>query len=59
MPPDEPDAAAWDEGHLRLAVKAAGVALWSWNVDTNKFAMDRHGCRLWGCLLYTSDAADE
>ena len=25
----------WDADQLRLAVAAAGVALWSWNVDTN------------------------
>lgn len=48
MSPAEPDESAWDERHLRLAVRAAGVALWSWNVDTDKFAMDRHGCHLWG-----------
>src|SRR3954465_3421758 len=24
----------WGEANLRLAIEAAGVALWSWNVDT-------------------------
>jgi len=48
MSPDELYAVVWDESHLRLAVKAAGVALWSWNVDTERFAMDGHGCHLWG-----------
>ena len=33
---------------MRLAVEAAGVALWSWNVDTDKLTMDESGYRLWG-----------
>jgi two-component sensor histidine kinase len=37
----------WDAKHLRLAINAAGVALWSWNVDTDRFAMDEQGYRLW------------
>ncbi|WP_116090743.1 sensor histidine kinase [Sphingomonas crusticola] len=38
----------WSSAHLALAVEAAGVALWSWNVDDNGFAMDRQGFDLWG-----------
>jgi two-component sensor histidine kinase len=38
----------WDEKNLHLALAAAGVALWSWNVDTNKLTMDEHGYDLWG-----------
>jgi two-component sensor histidine kinase len=38
----------WDESHLRQAVVAAGVALWSWNVDTDGLTMDAQGYRLWG-----------
>jgi two-component sensor histidine kinase len=38
----------WDSGHLRLAIAAAGVALWSWNVDTNRFTMDERAFELWG-----------
>lgn len=38
----------WDEGHLRQAVLAAGVALWSWNVDTDRLTMDEQGYQLWG-----------
>ena len=33
---------------MRLAIDAAGVALWSWNVDTDKLTMDEKGYRLWG-----------
>jgi two-component sensor histidine kinase len=34
--------------HLRLAIEAACVALWSWNVDDDSFAMDRRAFELWG-----------
>jgi two-component sensor histidine kinase len=38
----------WSEASLRLAIEAAGVALWSWNVDNDKLTMDESGYRLWG-----------
>src|SRR5471030_1568943 len=41
----------WDADQLRLAIKAAGVALWSWNVDTNRFTMDERAFGLWGVPL--------
>lgn len=41
-------ARSWDAKHLRLAIDAAGVALWSWNVDTDEITLDECGCRLWG-----------
>jgi two-component sensor histidine kinase len=37
----------WDERHLRLGVKAAGVALWAWNVDSDGLTMDEIGYELW------------
>ena len=37
----------WRENHLRLAVQAACVALWSWHVDDDQFAMDERGFELW------------
>lgn len=37
----------WDERHLRLGVAAAGVALWAWNVDTDRLTMDDIGYGLW------------
>lgn len=37
----------WDTLHLRLAINAAGVALWCWNVNTNLFRMDQQGYALW------------
>ena len=39
---------AWHPDHLRLAVEAAGVALWAWNVDNDRFTMDERGFQLWG-----------
>jgi two-component sensor histidine kinase len=38
----------WDVKHMRIATKAAGVALWSWNVDTDKITMNERGFDLWG-----------
>jgi two-component sensor histidine kinase len=37
----------WREKHLRAATRAAGVALWSWNVDTDAIAMDELAYDLW------------
>lgn len=48
MAPELPMAHEWQPDHLRLAVSAAGVALWAWNVDTDLFTMDAHGFDLWG-----------
>jgi two-component sensor histidine kinase len=39
---------AWLSDHLKLAVEAAGVALWAWNVDDDRFTMDERGFKLWG-----------
>jgi hypothetical protein len=45
------EPAGWDADQLCLAMTAAGVALWSWNVDTNRFAMDERAFDLWGVPL--------
>lgn len=37
----------WGIVDLRRANEAAGVALWSWNVDTDRITMDEHGFCLW------------
>ena len=44
---DKISAPVWRENHLRLAVTAACVALWSWHVDDDRFAMDERGFELW------------
>ena len=41
----------WRPEHLRLAIDAACVALWSWNVDSNRFTMDERAYQLWGLPL--------
>jgi len=38
----------WDTNRLRIATDAAGVALWSWNVDTDQIDMDERAHCLWG-----------
>jgi two-component sensor histidine kinase len=38
---------SWSADSLRLAISAAGVALWSWNVTNDSFAMDDNGFALW------------
>jgi hypothetical protein len=50
-PADKAGLPVWDAGQLRLAISAAGVALWAWNVDTNRFAMDERAFDLWGVPL--------
>ncbi|MDP3339127.1 sensor histidine kinase [Frigidibacter sp.] len=41
------DNPEWGYEELRRAIDAAGVALWSWNVDTDDLAMDPQGYVLW------------
>lgn len=38
----------WEPKNLVRAVQAAGVTLWSWNVDTDALAMDDRAYDLWG-----------
>lgn len=44
----------WGPDHLRLAVDAACVALWSWNLADDRFAMDERAFELWGLSWSTS-----
>ena len=44
----EVEGNAWSADHLRLAVTAAGVTLWSWNVDSDRFTMDERAFDMWG-----------
>jgi two-component sensor histidine kinase len=37
----------WGHEDLRRAVDAAGVALWTWNLDTDSLEMDPRGYELW------------
>jgi hypothetical protein len=38
----------WDLEKLRFATDAAGIALWSWNVDTDRLELDERGLRAVG-----------
>ncbi len=38
----------WEPANLVRAIEAAGVTLWSWNVDTDALAMDDRAYDLWG-----------
>jgi len=57
--PEKPDLPVWDAEQLRRAITAAGVALWSWNVDTNRFTMDERAFHLWGVPLSGSVTFDD
>lgn len=43
-----PGVLPWKPHHLHLAIRAAGVTLWSWNVDTDELTMDEQAFALWG-----------
>src|ERR1700681_2617046 len=58
-PTEKSKLPVWDSGHLRLAIAAAGVALWSWNVDTNRFTMDERAFELWGVPLSQDVSFDD
>lgn len=38
----------WDERRLRIATDAGGIALWSWNVDTDRITLDERAFEIWG-----------
>jgi two-component sensor histidine kinase len=42
-----PGVLPWKSRHLHLAIRAAGVTLWSWNVDTDELTMDEQAFALW------------
>lgn len=54
MSASESSPQVWDAKQLRRALEAAGVALWSWNVDTDQLIMDELGYGLWGVPVTTA-----
>lgn len=48
MPFSHANHPLWEAQNLKRALHAAGVALWSWAVDSDAFAMDELGFELWG-----------
>ena len=47
MPTEQRSTPAWEARHLRLAIDAAGVGLWSWNVDSDCLSLDETSLVLW------------
>jgi two-component sensor histidine kinase len=54
MPFTDPGHPLSQVDNLRRAMHAAGVALWSWNVSDDRFAMDEEGFALWGLVISES-----
>lgn len=48
MPFSDASHPLWEIKNLKRALHAAGVALWSWTVETDIFAMDEQAFVLWG-----------
>ncbi|HSI41363.1 MAG TPA: HWE histidine kinase domain-containing protein [Xanthobacteraceae bacterium] len=48
MPFSDESHPLWETQNLKRALHAAGVALWSWTVESDAFAMDEQGFALWG-----------
>lgn len=46
--PEGGETFLWGAKRLRLAIEAAGVALWSWNLNNDRFEMDDRAFELWG-----------
>ena len=47
MSDQQGQSSIWSIEHLNLAIKAAGIALWSWNVDTDRLELDARARELW------------
>lgn len=48
MPFSDENHPLWQVASLKRALHAAGVALWSWAVETDIFTMDENAFELWG-----------
>ena len=48
MTSKQSNAPMWAAKRLRAATDAAGVGLWSWNVDTDRITMDERAFSMWG-----------
>lgn len=54
-----PEPQVWDSQQLRRGMDAAGAALWSWNVDTDRLSMDKLAFELWGVPISTEVCFDD
>ena len=43
-------AHVWQLDDLNRAIRAAGVALWLWDIDNDSFKLDDQAFSLWVCL---------
>ena len=50
---------AWSAEQVLLALEAGGVALWTWNVDTDRFTMDDRAFDLWAVPISDTVTFDE
>lgn len=57
--PNGSRALIWDAERLRIATDAAGIALWSWNLDTDGIALDRRAHGLWAVPVGNTPATFE
>lgn len=48
MASEQTDLHSWSDKHLRSAIEGAGVALWAWNVDSDKLRLDQRAYDMWG-----------
>jgi two-component sensor histidine kinase len=48
MPRKSRTPQVWDAKRLRIATDAAGIALWSWNVDSDEIDLDEKAHLMWG-----------
>jgi two-component sensor histidine kinase len=49
----------WNTAHLQLAIEAAGVTLWSWNVDDDRLTMDARAYDMWGVRHHATVTFDD
>lgn len=49
----------WNPEQVALTLDAGGVALWTWNVDTNRLTMDKRAFDLWGVPVCEAVTFDE
>ncbi|MEG3162665.1 HWE histidine kinase domain-containing protein [Sphingomonas sp. LB2R24] len=48
METESPNEHEWKHDQVRRAMDGAGIALWSWNVETDLLQMDEQAFKLWG-----------
>ena len=54
MPRQSTTPQVWDAKRLRIATDAAGIALWSWNVDSDEIELDERAHLMWGVPVENS-----